>query len=189
MNPKTWIPILGIALSAALLGCSSKPKEAFGPQPLSADELYSLYGIPAAEQAYKFVWAFDHAQYVRFVVERAAPNSDHWHLVYSIPYGIPVTKAMILFRIQDEPPMGIPGRRYQMVNLRLGGSYGLRSGWLGSVLEIPKPKAPFAFTLNRTDPAHFLQLEMSKCWVRFRIEKGPKPFPQKFGSWPTKADE
>lgn len=188
MNPRPWTPILGLSLAAALLAGCSKTKESFGPQPLSAEEFYSVYNIPSSEQAHKFVWTFDHGQYVRFVVERAAPKSNDWHLVYSIPYGIPVSKAVILYSIKDEPPSGIPGRRFQMVNLRLGGSRGLFSGWTGSNFEIPKPQAPFTTIENRMDPAHFLQLETNTYRVRFRIEKGPKPFPEKFGPWPTPSD-
>lgn len=188
MNPKCLTSIFAIFLAAALFAGCSKTKESFGPQPPTPDDIYSLYGIPAGEQAHKFVWAFDHAQYVRFVVERAAPKSDRWHLVYSAPVGFPVMKAVIIYRIHDEATKG-PGAAWWLMKLRKGGIGRGCSGWSESDLELPKPQAPSTFVQSNTDPAHLFLVETNQFQMRFRIEKGDKPFPTKYGRWPTSDDE
>ena len=188
MNPKPWTPILGLTLAATLLGGCSKPKESFGPQPLTKDDIISLYHVPVDQQPFqKFVWVFDHEQYIRFVVERAAAGSNRWEMVYSIPYHLPLTRAVVIYRLENVAIQGSPARLWTL-DLWLGGSDGLRSGRSDSQLAISEPYDQWMMTAHPDDPARLCLIQLKDCRVRFRVEKADTPFALKFGPWPVRGD-
>ncbi len=188
MNPRPWPPILGLSLAAALLAGCSKTKESFGPQPLTKEDIISLYHVPVDQHPFtKWEWLFNREQYIRFVVERAAAGSNRWEMVYSIPYHLPLTRAVVIYRVDDVAIQGRPARLWTL-DLWLGGSDGLRSGRSGSKLPISEPHEQWKMTAHSDDPARLCLIQLKECRVRFRVEKADTPFALKLGPWPVHGD-
>ena len=187
MNTKCLKPMLGTVLATTLLGGCSNTKESFGPQLLTKEDIISLYNVPVEQHPFqKWEWSFAREQYIRFVVERAEPGSNRWQIVDSIPYNLPLTTAVIIFRLDDQP-MNAGRAPAWMLNLRLGGSDGIRVGWSGSELPLPLPHEHWTMFTRSKDPARLCVIETKGCRVRFCVEKADTRFPMKLGPWPANA--
>jgi hypothetical protein len=168
------LTMLGLGLCLMLTSC--RPHPGFSRAELTMEEIVSLYEVPLEKKpAYKFIWNFNTASYLQFVVEEAKSKDGPWAVLQTIPYHLPLSTANVIFQIENTS-LSAPDGNYWIVAIRLGGSNGISNGWSGSRILVPAASIEYTAILSQMDPAELYTVNFKGQSIRFRLESSDKPF-------------
>ena len=164
---------LAVALVIGWAACS-RP-EGFRKVELSADDVVAIYKVPAKEApAMKFEWDFPSRRYIQLVVEQAPTAQGPWNTIERLPYGVPLTKAYLVFKVDPKSRSG--DEQTWEIATRIGGNNETASFWSDSRFLIPSPGVEFETVTDSFNPAPFYTIRSKRGIVRCKLESSPQPF-------------
>jgi len=164
---------LALALVIGWAACS-RP-EGFHQVKLSADDVVAIYKVPAKEApAMKFEWDFPSRRYVQLVAEQAPTAQGPWRTIERRPYGVPLTRAYLVFKVDPKSQSG-DDQTWEIAT-RIGGNNETARFWSEGQISIPSPGREFETVTDSFNPAPFYTIRSKRGIVRFKFESSPQPF-------------